>query len=111
MALHPLPVDLALGDLLTAFKNLKTNPGEAAHAGWHGVGYGLQLFHKNHEGFKASAATSKKVATKLAQVEKGLEKLQPKFAAAEAGDVSAIDWDTFKPWMKKLLELLIMLMG
>lgn len=104
MALHPLPVDLALSDLLSALKNFKTDPGEGAHAAWHGAGYALNLFHKNHEGFKASAAKDKKLAKALAD----LERTAPTIPTE---GLAAIDWATIKPWAKKLLEFLLMLMG
>lgn len=104
--LHPLPKDLQITDLLAAFKNAKTDPWEGAHAGWHAVGYGIQLFHANHEGFKAAAANNPAIAAKLADIEATM----PFSADTTEEGFKAISWDQIKPWLKKVAELLLMIL-
>ena len=104
--LHPLPKDLAMADVLVAFKNLKTDPGEAAHAAWHCAGYVVQVFHKNHEGMKAAAKNNPAIAAALAEV----EATNPFSADTTEEGMKAISWDQIKPWAKKVLELLLMIL-
>ena len=92
-----------MADVLAAVKNFQTDPGEGAHAAWHAAGFAIQLFHKNHAGLKAAAVNDPLVAAKLAEV----VALAP---TATTEGVAAIDWNLIKPWAKKLLELLIMVL-
>lgn len=104
MSLHPLPVDLQLADVLGALKNFQSDPGEGAHAAWHAAGFAIGLFHKHEQGYGATGVVvSPEMQAKIADI----EATRPGVADDGFG---AIDWNSFKPWAKKVLELLLMIL-
>lgn len=104
MALHPLPVDLSLADVLTAVKGYKEDLPHALHGGWHAAGFLLGRFDKHT--LLAAAGDRPELVQEVEGFCARLEASQA--AAADPAQLATVDWRSL---LKAALTLLLQLLG